>query len=381
MNTGKLSNIFAAMLLTILCGCGHSEKSAHDHDSEKVTEEEHSHEGLIVLTPEQVKLLGVESEEVTPGKFADVLKVSGEITSMPGNEGVVAARQSGIVHIARGITPGVHVGAGATIATVSAKGMSGGDPNEAARVAYESARRELERITPLHKEGIVSTKDYNAALQRVEEARSTLGAGAARYGAATAPVAGTVTSVNVADGEFVSAGQPIATISSNKALTLRADLPESHASMARSITNARFHTPYSSGTTDVAASGGHRISASEIVKSADGYIPLYFSLPNTGAADVSGSFCEVYLIGAESDSVISVAEDALSEQQGKYFLYLEEMSGHYRKIPVTPGNTDGHRRQIISGLATGQKVVTKGMTYVKLAETSGVVPEGHSHNH
>ena len=89
---------------------------------------------------------------------------------------------------------GVHVGAGATIATVSAKGMSGGDPNEAARVAYESARRELERITPLHKEGIVSTKDYNAALQRVEEARSTLGAGAARYGAATAPVAGTVTS-------------------------------------------------------------------------------------------------------------------------------------------------------------------------------------------
>ena len=60
MNTGKLSNIFAAMLLTILCGCGHSEKSAHDHDSEKVTKEEHSHEGLIVLTPEQVKLLGVE---------------------------------------------------------------------------------------------------------------------------------------------------------------------------------------------------------------------------------------------------------------------------------------------------------------------------------
>ena len=79
--------------------------------------------------------------------------------------------------------------------------------------------------------------------------------------------------------------------------------------------------------------------------------------------------------------MISVAEDALSEQQGKYFLYLEEMPGHYRKIPVTPGNTDGHRRQIISGLATGQKVVTKGMTYVKLAETSGVVPEGHSHNH
>ena len=41
-------------------------------------------------------------------------------------------------------------------------------------------------------------------------------------------------------------------------------------------------------------------------------------------------------IGAESDSVISVAEDALSEQQGKYFLYIEEMPGITAKFLSHP---------------------------------------------
>ena len=36
---------------------------------------------------------------------------------------------------------------------------------------------------------------------------------------------------------------------------------------------------------------------------------------------------------------------------------------------------------IASGLKGGERVVTRGVTAVRLAETSGVVPEGHSHNH
>ena len=45
------------------------------------------------------------------------------------------------------------------------------------------------------------------------------------------------------------------------------------------------------------------------------------------------------------------------------------------------GATDGARREILSGIKNGDKVVTAGTTYVRLAESSGAVPEGHSHNH
>ncbi len=35
--------------------------------------------------------------------------------------------------------------------------------------------------------------------------------------------------------------------------------------------------------------------------------------------------------------------------------------------------------EIKSGLKPGDEVVTEGTTFVRLAETSGVVPEGHKH--
>jgi len=37
--------------------------------------------------------------------------------------------------------------------------------------------------------------------------------------------------------------------------------------------------------------------------------------------------------------------------------------------------------EILSGLHEGDKVVVGGVSFVRLAEQSTVVPEGHSHNH
>ncbi len=89
----------------------------------------------------------------------------------------------------------------------------------------------------------------------------------------------------------------------------------------------------------------------------------------------------MYLLGASRDGVLTVAEAAVSEQQGRYFVYVEKSPGHYEKRPVEIGQTDGTRREVLSGLQSGERVVCKGMTFVRLAETSGVVPEGHSHSH
>lgn len=43
--------------------------------------------------------------------------------------------------------------------------------------------------------------------------------------------------------------------------------------------------------------------------------------------------------------------------------------------------TDGRMIEIKSGLKPGDEVVTEGTVFVKLAETKGNAPEGHSHNH
>lgn len=372
-----------------MVGCGgHSDHEDHDHEGhsheghDHIESEGHRDEsGLIVMDHEQLEQLGVEAVEIQPSAFANIIKVSGQIVQQPGSEGVVAARQSGIVKLSKGIAEGVTVNAGRAIATVNARGMQGGDQGEAARVAYNAAKRELDRLTPLHNEGIISTKDYNAALQRVEETRAALGSNNGSNGVATAPISGIVNSLEVVDGQFVEAGQTIATIGSNNALTLRADLPETKANLLATISDAKFRPAYGSEVIDVTASGGHMLSKPSVASASNGYIPIYFTLPKGNQSVIGGSYCEVYLVGNQRENVISVPAEAVSEQQGNYFVYVEVEHEHFKKQPVTIGQTDGSKIEILAGLQAGSKVVTKGMTYVRLAESSGVVPEGHSHNH
>lgn len=355
-----------------------AEEPGHSHESAEIHEE--NHEGEIELSPEKGERFGVRVDEAAETPFSEVIVVSGQIMPSPSETSVVAARSAGITRLAAGIAPGAKVAAGQTIATVSAKGMAGGDANESARVALDAARRELDRLTPLHEEGIVSTRDYNAARQRYDEAKAAAGNGSAAGSAATAVSSGVVTRLLVGQGEYVEAGQPIAEISGSRRLTLRADLPEGKAAAAASVSGASFRPSYSTEVTDLDRLNGRRIGGDPYASASGGYIPLYFDFDSDGSV-VSGAFCEVFLRGAGKGRALTVPLSALSEQQGQMFVYIEAHPGAYRKQPVTTGGNDGHRVEVLSGLKPGDRFVAEGVTFVRLAETSDVKPEGHTHSH
>ncbi|MBD5226312.1 MAG: efflux RND transporter periplasmic adaptor subunit [Bacteroidales bacterium] len=359
----------------------HHEADEHGNEEEEHEAAAHSHEGEIVLSPEKAMKLGVAVTEVVPGTFAEVVTVSGELTAAPSAQSTVAARSAGIVTLTPAATPGAVVSRGQTIATVSGQGMAGGDSNEAASVVLKAAKRELDRLTPLHKDGIVSTRDYNAALQAYESAKATAGSSSTAGGSvATAPTSGTVTALLVSQGQYVDAGTPIAQIAASSALNLCASLPERMIGFLPNVKGAKFRTAYSDVVYDVADFNGRRTAEGATTVADKGYFPVYFTLSNDGSLS-SGSFCEVYLTGGERDGVISVPVAAISEQQGKYFVYVQEHDDAYEKRPVILGADAGDRVEIASGLEPGDKVVTDGVTFVRLAETSGAIPEGHSHSH
>ncbi len=364
---------------------GHDHESeGHDHESEEPGhshESAEAHDGEIVLPVEKGERFGVRVAEAEETPFSEVITVSGQIVPSPSETSVVAARSAGIVRLAAGIAPGAKVSKGQSVATVSAQGMSGGDANESARVALEAARRELDRLTPLHEEGIVSTRDYNAARQRYDEARVAAGNGAAGSGsAATAATAGVVTRLLVGQGQYVEAGQPVAEISGSRKLTLRADLPEGKAAAAAGVSGASFRPSYSTETIDLDRLNGRRVSGDPYAAASGGYIPMYFEFDSDGSV-VSGAFCEVYLRGAGKSRALTVPVSALSEQQGQLFVYVEAHPGAYRKQPVKTGCSDGPRVEVLSGLEPGDRFVAEGVTFVRLAETSDVKPEGHTHSH
>lgn len=375
----NFNHIMIAFGLISLCACGaHKDDDALGHNHETATgEAEYSSE--ISLSEEAAEMFGLATETVTPGTFHEVIPVSGQIVDSPSSTWVVSAPTNGIVHYAKGISLGNEVNASSVLARISSQGLTGGNSNEVARVELQAAKAEYERLKPLYEERIISAQTFNEARANYEKAKAAYSDSAAS-GVVKASKSGVITQVLVSEGQNVEVGEPLLVISDAKELTLRADLPEKYYGEANLITSANIYLPHCNESHSLADLNGHRTANATAISQLRGYMPIYFEFNNDGHV-MPGSFVKVYLLGAERNNVITVPKDAISEQQGQYFVYRQVDEDCYEKLPVTLGQSDGYRVEIKSGLQPGQDIVVAGTTAVRLAENSSAVPEGHSHTH
>lgn len=355
----------------------------HDHEAESHEAEGHDgheHGDLIELKEETAKRFGVKTEVIDGDDFAEVITVSGRVESKATDESVATATRSGILTLAPGVTSGLRVNAGTSLGSISGSTVQGGDPSVQARATRDAAKRELDRLAPLHKDGIVSTETYNNALKTYEEAEAALKSTRQGSGSVSAPKGGVITQLLVQSGEYVEVGQKIAVVSGNTSLTLRADVPERYFGRLSAIETANFRPASAEETYSVADLGGRLLSNPGSSTASGGYIPVYFTFTNNGAI-APGSFAEVYLIGGKRHGVMSVPKEAIVEISGNKCVYTAEGPGHYAKHVVKTGASDGKRVEILSGLPAGEAVVTEGAQIVRMAETSGTAVPGHTHNH
>ena len=82
----------------------------------------------------------------------------------------------------------------------------------------------------------------------------------------------------------------------------------------------------------------------------------------------------------EVEQLVTFPIEALTEEQGLYFIYIQKCEESYRKQEVKLGASNGKEVQILSGIQPGDKVVVKGAYHVKLASASNALP-AHSHEH
>lgn len=373
---------------------GHAD---HDHDQEGHDHEDHDHDhdhdhgeaehaegdDAIVIAPEKAVRLGIKVIEAIPGDFQESVKTSAEILASASDSRVISAKSAGIVTLSPGMTDGLHVASGQTIATISRKGMPGGDDAESARLDYEAAKREYDRMKPLFEKGVVSARDFNAARAALDRAEAAVsGSKTAPAGtSATAPIAGTISAIYVTSGDYVEAGQPIAAVVASTSMRLHADLPRRLRDSYDKIVSATIVVPETGRTYDLAELKSRRIPGDAIECSQHpGYLPVLFTFEGDGRL-TSGGYVDAYLRLTDRRQALAVPVGALSEQQGKWFVYVMLDEDCYEKRPVEKGGSDGKSIEILSGINPGEQVVTEGVTYVKLAESAGTVPEGHSHSH
>jgi RND family efflux transporter MFP subunit len=355
-------------------------EEAHHHEGE---EGEHAHADEISFTKAQADAVGLEVEEIVPRKFHQVIKTSGQILSSQGDEASVVATSNGIVSFANAsISEGSAVRAGQAILSISSKNLLDGDPSAKAKIDFETAQKEFQRAGDLVKDQIISDKDYEQIRARYETAKTVYeaqsGNVSAKGVAVTSPIGGYIKSRRVNEGDYVSVGQIVCTVSQNRRLQLRAEVSENHFGSLKSIGGANFQTAYDNEVYQLADLNGRLLSFGKASDENSFYVPVTFEFNNAGNI-IPGSFVTVYLLSSPQDNVLSLPVSAITEEQGLYFAYIQLDEEGYKKQELKLGDSDGRRVKILSGLKAGDKVVTKGVYQVKLAATSAVMPEGHSH--
>lgn len=359
---------------------GHNhEADEHDHDAD----EHAGHSAEITFTEAQAKAAGLRLVTVEPGEFAEVVEVTGRLLPAQGDEATVSATMAGIVSQAtKNLADGAAVRQGQQLFVINASAMADGNPAAAARAELEAARKALARAEQLAAEKLLPQRELDEARSRfrtAEAAARSLG-NETRTRAVAASFTGYVKEVMVRPGDYVQPGQPLATVTQSQRLQLSADLPERHFALLPQIKDATFRLSYEpEGTAHCVSEMGGSLVSKGKASSATGFsVPVTFELPNRGRL-VSGSFAQVYLQGAARKGVITVPNEALTEAQGLFFVYVQIHPERYQRQEVTIGATDGRRTEIRSGLTAGQHVVAQGATQVRLAANATVIPEGHSH--
>lgn len=386
----RINELISALLAAALfCSCGgNHEGHSHDHEAEEMHEhhdgheheadehsDKHEHEhtdGIIELSPERAAKLGVKVDTVRLQPISDVISVTGEVITDPSSIGMVVAPVSGKLTFTSDVKIGTHVAKGRSIASISGAGVIGGDANKAAKIELDAAKKELDRLTPLREEGLATAAEYNAALRAYETARNAMGAASTT---AVAPMSGVITEVSVANGQYVDAGQPIASLAANKNVSVRADVPKRLASALSTVKGATIRIPYSDKTFDATIA-----AAPADAMATPAYQPVYFNVPASDALS-PGSYVEVYMRCGDSHPGILVPMSCVTDRLGQKFVYVRLDEDCYERRPVTLGTGNGNNVEVTSGLGSGDVIVTDGTTFVRLAESSNVAVPGHTHNH
>ena len=340
--------IFMGALAACMLGsCGGHE--GHDHEAEGEAKEAHAaHADEIVLTPEKAQAAGVQVEEVQPAAFRSVIPTSGQVLAAQGDEATVVAAVSGVVNFTRSLIEGTQVSAGMALLTVSSQHIQEGDPVKRARIAYETAKSEYERAAKLVDKQIVSQKDFNQLKENYENARIAYEAlSPSKDGkgvAVKSPIGGYVKSCLVKEGDYVTVGQPLLTVTQTRRLQLRAEVSERYYAGLKSIVSANFTTTYDDKVYRLDDLKGRLLSYGKSSGDASYYIPVTFEFDNRGDV-IPGSFVEVYLLSEERSGSYQPACFGNNRRAGTEFRILAGRCGMLQET----GSKAWHERWLPCG--------------------------------
>jgi RND family efflux transporter MFP subunit len=194
------------------------------------------------------------------------------------------------------------------------------------------------------------------------------------------PKNGFVKHIYVSSGQYVEAGQALVSIAENKNLFLKAEVQQKYASALPFIKTANIRSVNSETVFSLEELNGKVVSYGKNVSDESYLISVTLQVQNR-ADIIPGSFMEVFLKTESKSDALTVPNNALIEEQGNFAVFVQQNPESFVKRSVKIGKTDGKRTEILSGLKSSERIVTRGGILVKLASVSNSLDPHAGHVH
>ena len=355
MNNSK--RILAALLAgaMVLCaGCGKEEE----------TEEESSNSTAVEVT--DVASGAMSSEYTLGGKIAAVNEVqvfpllAGQVQTLNVSEGDTVSKGQTLFTVD---TSTVTSTMSSLQQSYSATKTATDRAIESAKVGVEQAELAVSNTEALleAQAGVAQAEaQQSASLAQIQASMDQINKQAS-LGTVTAPCSGTVTAVNVDRGGMASSAQPSVVIAENGAV-------EVQVSVAEDVFTGIKVGDTASVTVSAVSKEPMNGTVSTLPAAANVQTNLYdvsVSLPS-GTKPPIGAFATVTFYTDRRASTISVpTESILTGNNNEQYVFTVNADGTAAtRVTVTTGLVTKDSTEIVSGLKAGDRVVTKGQSYL-----------------
>ena len=371
----------------------------------KAAPAEPDHQGpAITFLKEQQWRVPFATAAVTERAIRQSLRAHGVLRARSDGEAKVAAPLTGRVVTTAAEAPkvGMLLTPDTVLAVIAPRLAGDTDPNELAR-AVERARRDLD-LAKNERARLESLYGSNAVPERrVIEARHAESDAAADLATAEhrlrqyqgihrasgeeqptgritvrSPIAGTLVEARVAPGEFVEEGRVLFDVIDLERLWLEARIPEADLARVRDARGALFWVEGIANSFEV--SEGSVVARASVVEADSRTAPLIFDVPNRERMLAVGMFADVNVLTGDERTVLAIPTSAVVDDGGESVAYVEREGESFERRSLTLGVRDGDFVEVLDGLSPGERLVTRGAYYLRLAAASGAIPaQGHAH--
>jgi RND family efflux transporter MFP subunit len=355
--------------------------------------------GGISFLKEQQWSLDFATAIVHEQALRESLRVAGRVEARPGGAADVVAPIGGRLTRIVDLPLGASVTQGQELALLQPPPAVPGDLPQLHRARAEAqtaltlATRDRERAERLTKAGAAPEKrldEARAAEQQAQARLTAADASLAHYNSARtggtpegdglfvvrAPVSGVIAHRDAATGANVPAGLVLFRVVDATNVHIVGRVPEADVARAKSVTSAELEVPGRQDRLTLA----RLVSVGRVLDAQSRTLPMIFSFDNGSLnAPIGQSVFLHLLMGAASPKPV-VPAAAIVDDAGRPIVFVQREGETFERRAVTLGPRTGDLVQVIEGLKTGDRVVSKGAFLVRLASLSTAVP-AHGHVH